>query len=174
MARWDEYSNIDYDDELKEIIQFFVIESPVRDVSVRGRSFEERGIRKNYVNRLTNKIKERLPEFADNWDTDTIENLEDRYAGIGVHFETDLSFEFALHYVKDKLNPTTGLYYFIRCSLAHGGFSVYGDNTKYYMLENIHDGKSKGRAVMKESTLLTLRDLVNETTEELERDNNGN
>lgn len=174
MARWDEYSNINFNDELKEIIQFFVIESPVKDVSVRGTSFEERGIRKNYVNRLTNKIKERLPEFSENWDTDIIDNLEDRYAGLGVNVEADLSFEFALHYVKEKLNKTTGLYYFIRCSFAHGCFSVYGDNPRYYMLENLHDGRSKGRAVLKGSTLLTLRDLVNETTEELGGANNGN
>lgn len=169
MYRWNEYFEIEIDDELRTILQFIVIESPVKGVSARGKTFEERRIKGNYVNRLTRKIAERLPEFAENWDTDTIENLWDRYASVGIDQGTDLSFEFAFHYVKDKLNPTTSLYFFIRCAFAHGCFNIYEKNgERYYMLENFHDGNSKGRAVLKRSTLLMLRDLVIETTEELQ------
>ncbi len=91
----------------------------------------------------------------------------DRYTVIGVDYEVDLSFEFAIHYIKDKLNKTTALFYLIRCAFAHGCFSLYEENERYFVFENFHNNKSKGRAVLKESTLFKLRDLVNESTEEL-------
>lgn len=41
MYRWNEYFEIEIDDELRTILQFFVIESPVKEVSARGKTFEE-------------------------------------------------------------------------------------------------------------------------------------
>lgn len=168
MYKWGEYMPIDYyTNTFWEIYKFFVIESPVKNVSVRGISFEKRKIKGNYVNRLTNKIKEKLPEFYDNWDVDIIENLMDRYAAIGAFDGTECNGEFALHYIRDGLSKTTSLYFFIRCALAHGCFNIVSNGENYYIFENMHDETSKGRAVIKESTLRTLMSVVTELTDEL-------
>lgn len=162
MADWDFSTPIDYhSDALIEIVKFFVFETPVNGTSTRGRSFEERGIKGNHIKKIYEEIKDQLPDFYQYWETDIIDNLPDRYAGEGIWESVDFSFEFAYHYVKEGLNQATALYYMIRCAFAHGCFSIHDNNGEiYYMFENFHDNQSKGRAVLKESTLFTLRDII--------------
>lgn len=49
----------------------------------------------------------------------------------------------------------------IRCALAHGSFSQRTCNGEtYYSFENSYGEKLKGRAVLRESTLLKWVDLM--------------
>ena len=73
----------------------------------------------------------------------------------------DCSFEFAIHTVKNGLGKTEALFYFIRNALAHGGFRISTYNgDRYFVLENRQDERIKGRAIIKESTLLSWAKLI--------------
>ncbi|WP_270849262.1 hypothetical protein, partial [Candidatus Collinsella stercoripullorum] len=94
---------------------------------------------------VVSTIKNRfaVPEFADCW------------------YRERLLLKFAVHTVKSGLGKTEALFYFIRNAFAHGGFriSTY-KGERYFALENRKDGSIRGRAVIRESTLLGWIKLI--------------
>ena len=90
-----------------------------------------------------------------NWIDAPVKDIEAKLSGLNRLDTFDGSFEFAVHSVKSGLNKTEALFYFIRNSFAHGGFktSKYKGEL-YYIFENKQGNQIKGRAVIRESTLL--------------------
>lgn len=68
--------------------------------------------------------------------------------------------EIAIHTARNNSN-TVGLFYAIRCALAHGAFSIHTcAGEKYYFLENKDKEVFKGRIVIKEESLISIIDTV--------------
>ena len=96
-----------------------------------------------------------------NWIAASSRKIEERLQEINRLAKYDCSFEFAIHTIKDGLNKTEGLFYFIRNAFAHGGFATSSfKGEKYYVLENRQGSKLKGRAVIREATLLNWIKIV--------------
>lgn len=145
------------DKNFAKIYSFFVIESPVKGVSVRGTSFDELKISKNS---LASQIKKRLPSLSDNWKACTKGEIEYVIKDKGIFESVSLPLEVAIHIKRDD-SKVDGLYYAIRCALAHGAFSLHRcKGVKYYLLENKNQGILKGRIVLKEESLLELINVV--------------
>lgn len=95
------------------------------------------------------------------WITSTVKEMENKLRAIDRFDRFDCSFEFAVHTVKEGLNKTEALFYLIRNGFAHGGFRIckYKGET-FYAFESNDKGKLKGRAVLKEETLLSWIDVL--------------
>lgn len=143
------------DSNLQKLVQFYVWGTPVPDTSCKGRTFKELGWSGAGFNTLHAEMR-KTSGFPTNkyWFAVPAKEVDRRLGELGVR-ERLGHFEFAVHTQKEGLNKTEALFYFIRNSFAHGGFrkSEY-EGESYYLFENRSDGKLKGRAVIKEDTLL--------------------
>ena len=71
--------------------------------------------------------------------------------------------EFVVYYYNGNESQPTALFRMIRNSFAHGAFRAGRHQGEiYYALENRYGKKLKGRAVLKEKTLLTWINVVKE------------
>ena len=137
-----------------KIYSFFVIETPVENVSKRGITFKQRKID---IIKLNNKIKKISNDLNKNW----IEikkgiNILEELKKLNNLDKLDFSREFAIH-SNNKNSKTKSFFYTIRCAFAHGRFSYSKYNKEiYYLLENEHNNKIKGRILIKEKTLLAI------------------
>lgn len=160
MIKWKFSSKYDFSDKnFARIYSFFVIESPVNGVSVRGITFKELKINKKS---LVSRIKKRIPNLMANWNVLCNKEIESSIKDFNIYNGVSLPLEIAIHNKKDN-SKVDGLYYAIRCALAHGAFSIHrckGD--KYYLLENKDKGILKGRIILKEKSLLELIDVIDE------------
>lgn len=141
--------------QLQKLVQFYVWETPVPDTSAKGVSFRKLGWSKGGFNTLHALMREVSGFPNGNWIDAPVKEIEAKLNGLNRLDTFDGSFEFAVHSVKSGLNKTEALFYFIRNSFAHGGFktSKYKGEL-YYIFENKQGNQIKGRAVIKESTLL--------------------
>lgn len=139
------------------IYRFFVIETPLKDVSQRGISFEERNI---LVNELRSMIKNITPSLKDNWKTSTKKQIEELMREYKILNDLEIPIEIAIHTNKNGLTKAEALFYSIRCAFAHGSFNVYSyKKEKYYFLENKEGKDLKGRIILKEKSLLKIIDF---------------
>ena len=143
---------------LQKIVQFYVWETPVPETSAKGCSFHEMGIVGHKFNTLLAQLRKASGFPAANgcnWIESTIRDIDKELEIIDRLDSFDCTFEFAVHTVKTGLSKTEALFYLIRNAFAHGGFRVCTFNGEtFYALENKDKGKLKGRALLKESTLL--------------------
>lgn len=148
---------------LQKLVQFYVWETPVSGTSEKGTSFKKLGWSKSGFNTLHAKVRKNSGFPDKNWISVPTKEIVSELEKLARHKTYDCSFEFAVHTVKDGLNKTEGLFYFIRNAFAHGGFrtSEY-DGETFYAFENRNGGCLKGRAVIKESTLLAWRKILSE------------
>ena len=149
------------DANLQKLIQFYVWETPVPNTSQKGVPFKELGWMGGSFNTLHAKMRENSGFPNEHWLDTTAKEVEGKLGELNRLNGYDCSFEFAVHTVKSGFNKTEALFYFIRNAFAHGGFkkSSY-KNANYYVLENRQDGALKGRAILKESTLLRWRKIL--------------
>lgn len=145
-------------DNLAKLIQFYVWETPVPDVSSKGVELSEYGWKKSSLLTLHAEMR-KISNFPGSknqwWISVTTNEIEKELQRIGRLDNYDCSFEFAVHTVRDGLNKTEALFYLIRNSFAHGGFRKHKyEGEIYYAFENQNNGMLKGRAIFREQTLL--------------------
>lgn len=157
MYKWEINSKYSFGTKnFARIYRFFVIETPLKQVSQRGISFEERNID---TNELRNMIKNIAPSLKKNWKVEIQKKIKDMLEEYNILNEVAIPFEVAIHTKKTNYVKAEALFYSIRCALAHGGFNIYlYKKEKYYFLENREDKDLKGRIILKEKTLLKIID----------------
>lgn len=157
MYKWEVNSKYSFGTKnFARIYKFFVIETPLKDVSQRGISFEERSIDKS---ELLNMIKNIAPSLKKNWKVEIQKKIEDMLEKYNILNDVAIPFEVAIHTQKKELIKAEALFYSIRCAFAHGSFNIYiYKKQKYYFLENKESKKLKGRIILKEKTLLKIID----------------
>lgn len=143
---------------LQKIVQFFVWKTPVPDTSAKGVTFAEMGIRKAKYKTLQADLR-KISGFPSangrDWIETTTKTIGNELDSIGMLQSYECGNEFAVHTVKTELNKTEALFYLIRNSLAHGSFRISKHNNEtYYVFESRQGEQLKGRAIIKESTLL--------------------
>ncbi|MDM8299302.1 hypothetical protein QUW00_00055 [Collinsella tanakaei] len=151
---------------LQKIVQFYLWETPVPNTSEKGVPFALMGIEKSKYKTLQAEMRKHSGfPAADghDWKKTTIKSIEKDLKSLDRLDRYDCSFEFAIHTVKNGLGKTEALFYFIRNAFAHGGFriSTY-KGEHYFVLENRKNGSIRGRAILKESTLLSWAKLIND------------
>lgn len=150
--------NLAKNSNLQKIVQFFVWETPVPDISAKGVTFAEMGIRGAKYKTLQADLR-KMSGFPSanghDWIRTTATAIEGELDSIGMLQSYECGSEFAIHTVKAGLGKTEALFYLIRNSLAHGSFRISKHNNEaYYVFESRQGAQLKGRAIIKESTLL--------------------
>lgn len=149
------------------IFDFYVLKTPVSDVSQKGITFKKRNFKS--ANEVLNSMKKIVPELfliydCINDDESVVEKL--KMNGIFNHLDTP--FEYAIFKKNNKFGKTESFFYCIRCALAHGSFCIHKHNDNiFYYFENTYKEKGKhsytlnARMILKEKTLLKIIDLCN-------------
>ena len=167
MNTWICSSEYNFEDKnFWKIIDFYVLKTPVNNVSQRGISFDKRNLNKNHV---LNTIKKMSPGLSSIFVyIDETESVEEQLKKNGIFKHLDNPFEYAIFKKQSDKCQTDSFFYYIRCALAHGSFCVHKDNnTTFYYFENLHKEKGKrkytlnARMILKEETLLKIIDLCN-------------
>jgi hypothetical protein len=154
-------SKFEYTKPFLSIIEFYLFNSPVDKINhFSATTLREYGWEKHSLNSLRNvmlfdtNFKKRFHICATLDDLEKI-IFERMYYGNEYKFE-----EFVVCWKNDK-NIVESVMYLIRCAFAHRSFRVQKHkNEKYYFFTNIDKGKLKGRAVLKESTLMKWIELI--------------
>lgn len=162
MWKWKFDSKYSFGDEnFARIYRFYVIETPVEGVSVRGTTFKEKKVS---MNSFCNVLKKKTPFLKDYWISTPIKDMVDICKKNNIYESVTSNKEIVIH-TNNSLHcsgKTDSLFYAIRCALAHGSFSIRKcKGEKYYLLENCDKGKLKARMIIKETTLLTWINEVN-------------
>ncbi len=140
-----------------KIYSFFVIESPVEGTSKRGITFKQRN---TDLNSLSACMKRDVPPLKVSWLSAPSKDVESKVKEYGIYESVKLPCEIAIHSEKNN-SKVIGLYYAVRCALAHGAFSIHQyKDAMYYFLENKDNGILKGRIVLKEESLLALINAI--------------
>ena len=164
-VKWIFESGYKFSDKMfARIYSFYVLETPVPGVSVRGKSFKQRGWN---MNQLIAAMKKESPFLNCNWFVKPIKEIESVCREEKIFDNVDFSKEIAIHTENSKysLRRTASLFYAIRCAFAHGGFSIHKcSKERYYLLENFDAGRIKARLVLKEETLIKWIEIVEKGT----------
>lgn len=160
--KWDFKSSYSFSNKnFSKIYDFFVIKSPIDGVSVRGISFKNRNI--NLIE-LCAYIKRESKSLKEKWEMVTKKQIVDKLNEYNIYSGIENMDEIAIHTKNTKYNleKTESFFYCIRCSFAHGSFSIHRyKKEKYYILENKDYNEIKGRIIIKENTLLKIVDYCN-------------
>ena len=144
-----------------DIYRFYVIECSVEGVSRRGRSFKERGILLQHLNR---ELRQQSPFLNTEWYVLPQSEIEAFCERNGIQEGGSLKKEIIIQ-TNSKKSKTENLFYCIRNAFAHGAFEMHKHNNKmYYALENRYKGKLKSRMLIQEQTLLDWMQLVRKAT----------
>nr|MBQ6241781.1 hypothetical protein [Lachnospiraceae bacterium] len=145
-----------------KIYQFYVVETPVENTSMRGKTFNSRSCN---VLKLYHELIKKSPFLKDHWHVSTIAEMPVMIKERGLEDTPDYRIECVIH-TNNKNSITVSLFYSIRCALAHGAFETRRhDGIKYYLLENRDKNVIKGRMVVKENTLLDWIRIVESLSE---------
>jgi len=149
------------DQKFAEIFDFYVLRTPISNISKRGISFKERSIDVGVLVRILKKESICLQK---NWHQVKAQELERICYENNILENVKEIKEIAIH-TASRENKTASLFYAIRCAFAHGSFSIHTYNKeKYYFLENRDKNKLKARMILKEDTLLAWDNLVERMT----------
>lgn len=160
MIKWTFKNKIIINERMKKILQFYLFNTPVEGVSVRGNTFKYLGWNKR---QLTPLLKKEIDFLSSNWIITTVKEIETKLKTLGqlekVKFE-----EMAIH-INNKNSNIDSFFYAVRCAIAHGSFSVRKHNGQaFYILENKDKGKLKARIVIKEDTLVHIIEIVSDAS----------
>lgn len=146
---------------LSKLVQFYVWETPVPSTSQKGRTFKELGWRSHNFHTLQAAMRRASKLDRTRWIGANQKTVMEKLKELDRLDKYDCSFEFAIHTVKGGLNKTEALFYLIRNGFAHGGFRIcrFGDK-RYYVFESKDRGRLKGRAILREKTLLSWMKIV--------------
>lgn len=148
------------DENFAKIYRFYVIETPVCDVSARGKTFKERQV--NMVS-LCAALKRETPFLKEKWLSKSKKEVEGVCKDNNIYRNFKLPNEIVIH-TENGIHcggKTDSLFYAIRCSLAHGSFAIHVcDGEKYYVLENMDKDILKARMIVKETSLLKWIEVI--------------
>ena len=150
-----------YRESLFNILDFYVLNTPVPKTSRRGLTFTELGWSGGKVNTLQ-ALMRRGSSIGVGW-------ICDKQTTIQAHLERlqeDGKLREHAVYAKGGSKgrndtKTSALFYGIRCAFAHGSFRIFEDaGVCWYELENRNSGKVRGHFLLKETTLHEWMELV--------------
>lgn len=154
-------------DNFCKIFDFYVLKTPVSDVSYRGITFKKRKFRD--ANEVLNNMKKIVPKLFLVYDCiNENESITEKLKMNGIFNHLENPFEYAIFKKQNKLGKTESFFYCIRCALAHGSFCIHKyENNTFYYFENVYKEKGKhnstlnARMILREDTLLKIIDLCN-------------
>ena len=153
------------DKNFAKIYSFYVLETPVSGVSVRGTTFKKRGINMNSLNA---EMKRATPFLKRHWFDKNRKDILLCCKENNIYDKVSMGQEIAIHTVNSThcSGKTDSLFYAIRCAFAHGSFAIHNykgkdqESKKYYILENRDHEMIKARLVVKEESLLRWIEIV--------------
>ena len=138
-----------------KIIQFYVVECPAEGASKRGLTFSQLGWRGARFSTLQARMRKSSTLTADRWKCEKLCDIESQIEKSPLNAQSPLRQEYALYAKSKNYGKVESLFYLIRCALAHGSFDVRTyKKERYYLFENRYRNQLRGRAVLKEKTLL--------------------
>lgn len=160
-ASWSIRKKYDFSDNMKKIIRFYLLECPIEKDS--RRYLDQFNLQIWKSDRLARRMKSSSRLNDATWQIVSTAEMNDRLSELDALCKLNPKREMAIHTRAHNYNKPTALIHMIRCSFAHGGFSQRScEGEVYYVLENLHEGKIKGRAVLYEKTLLAWIRLMKE------------
>ena len=150
-----------YRESLFDIVDFYVLNSPVPEASRRGMTFAELGWRNGKLNTLQALMK-RVSTVDVRWICDKQTTIQGHLERLQTDGKTREHAVYAKGWSKGKNDTkTNALFYGIRCAFAHGGFRIFEDaGETWYELENRHHDTVRGHFQLKEATLREWMKLV--------------
>lgn len=143
------------------LLKFYLLETPVRGVSRRGKDFSELGWNGAAFNTLKAQMLSSSELTNNRWQrVDSGDALADLLRDVHLYEGLSMEHECA-YYVRGNRYKVEGLFYLIRNAFAHGSFfcrTVRG--ISYYALETRREGSLRGRAILREATLLNWKSVV--------------
>jgi hypothetical protein len=144
---------------LQKIINFYLFECPVPGKSVRGKKFEDYGIKKSSAFSTLKKkmLDNATPSLNSHYRPCAKADLKSTFDEMkDVHPPE----EYCVFLKYDEKTVMQSLYSAIRNALAHGSFSIRRySKTKIYFFAN-YDGYLKAEIVLHERTLLNWIDCI--------------
>ncbi len=165
------------DEKFQKIIIFYLFECPARGIKTENkkngevRTDEQPHPKKRiFYYRISQMGKTLADRGIEGGKLNTLRAAMLRAAGSDFEFLTgdNVKESEKSEYISLAKNEfkTEGIFSFIRNSFAHGEFEVCEGS---YFFENHNNGVLKGKAVIKESTLLKWIDIINMPLEEMKR-----
>lgn len=162
-----EKDKLEFTNGFGEILKFYVMGTPCEQTSSSGQSMQKRGWDINVWKSVDlRKYLLSIAELKDNINyckTTKLEKFSDcvNSVGLGGNFQKVRDKNRIAFYSNEKTVDILTIFYYIRCSLAHGSFQIYYDNNdRIYVLEAISKKRGssiynlRSRMVLKEYTLL--------------------
>ncbi len=154
---WSVKRSYTFSPEFERIIRFYLFEFPDLSVSRRARTSIEYNSK-----RLRNLLEANSGLNRHTWRVVSQREVENELRNLRIFNNVNPNREIAVHMRSRNYNNSFALFYLIRCALAHGNFSQRDhERQTYYVFENKYNGLLKGRALLKESTLIIWIDLIN-------------
>lgn len=150
-----------YRESLFDIVDFYVLNTPVPKTSRRGMTFAEFGWRGGKLNTLQALMK-RVSTVDARWICDKQTTIQGHLERMQTDGKTRGHAVYAKGWSKGKNDTkTNALFYGIRCAFVHGGFRIFENaGERWYELENRHDDTVRGHFLLKEATLREWMKLV--------------
>ncbi len=143
----------------QKIIDFYVINCPVKGVSKRGTTLKDFGFHGGNVHTLTAAMKKSgTKSLKDAFHPCEIQEIQQEYEKVSFAHPPE---EYCIFYKQSKDNIPESLIYSIRCALSHGSFNVKKYNQEViYFFANDRKGTPRARIILQEKTLLSWIDLI--------------
>ena len=136
-----------------KIVDFYLFNCPVENVSKRAKTFKDRGITKNRVSQLKRQLESTMPNIFFTENGSTVDSLVDGF--IHKNKIKIKSYEIVACVKNTDIGETKTIFNSIRNALAHGSFLTHSYNGDiYYSFETEKNSIIKSRIRLKESTLL--------------------
>lgn len=159
-----------FDNIYRNVLDFFVLHSPCKDLSVRSRSlndFYHWSIPWSKPFWLNKQLKECAENYKILFSAATYAQMEQELikADLALNFPTNISKERICFY-NNKKNQFMSVFYHLRNSLAHGRFNIMclENSEKVYILEDVSgrekERKVSARMIIKEKTLVNWMELI--------------
>lgn len=145
--------------KLQAIIQFYLLECPVKGVSQRGKTFEELGYigPKSFNTLKKSLLKAATPSLLRNYIPCKQGELS---SGIKQCEAITFPDEYCVFLRSDEKSVIRSLFSAIRNALAHGSFNVKSYNRKRVYFFSNFKGYEKARIVLYEETLLSWIKII--------------
>lgn len=163
-------------DNFKKIFMFYVIETPCKNVSSREKYIKDTWGERVWRNTGPNGLRARLLEQANlvvNNNYIVAKKMDDMsnilaLVKLNNNFQSKLLIN-KIAFYKNKEAEFENIFFYIRCSLAHGRFHIKKNNMDeiYYIMETGDHKKRenkvelKARMVIKEQTLIDWINIIN-------------
>lgn len=149
------YSNLNF----IKILDFYLFNCPVSNVSYRGKCFKEYGFegKKAFSFLKSELLKNASDSLKDRYNACKKEELEDWFQAVSTISPPN---EYCIFLANEERRVMDSLFKSIRNAFAHGSYNVKSYNgVKIYFLMN-YKGYKKAQIVLQESTLLAWMKVI--------------